>query len=157
MLWLYLDSAYTHTDSYVCVLVGSQWVCIQGTLRVLVVRRPKRQLSSRVSLTNSLMLWMCAISLMESINGNRSKALIDLELTLSEGTRQQFHKSTIFPILQWLEETFLPYLDKWEANVKDHKVFSITQKKVMLLSKETRDELRMTGTIVDDHDYVCVN
>jgi hypothetical protein len=50
-------------------------------------------------------------------------------------------------LLQWLEETFLPYLDQWEECVhrRDPKQFTTSQKKRMLLSQETMDGIRMTS------------
>lgn len=51
-------------------------------------------------------------------------------------------------LLQWLEETFLPYLDEWGKNVFSRKGFSDEEKKRMLLSQETLDGLRMTSMIV---------
>lgn len=58
-------------------------------------------------------------------------------------------------ILQWLLEDFLGYLDEWEENVRRRKVEKVPKedkegtkrndKKRMLLSKETRDGIRMTG------------
>ena len=46
---------------------------------------------------------------------------------------------------QWLEEEFLPYLDKWENSVEGRQDCSDADKKRMLLSAETRLGLRMTG------------
>ena len=46
---------------------------------------------------------------------------------------------------QWLEEEFLPYLDKWEKSVEGRQDCSDADKKRMLLSAETRLGLRMTG------------
>jgi hypothetical protein len=48
--------------------------------------------------------------------------------------------------LKWLEDEFLPYLDRWEESVKTRSGFTPAQKKKMLLSAETRPGLRMTST-----------
>ena len=39
--------------------------------------------------------------------------------------------------LQWLEETFIPYLDEWEASVLAREGFGKAKKNRMLLSAET--------------------
>lgn len=49
-------------------------------------------------------------------------------------------------LLQWLEETFLPYLDKWEKSVLAREGFDDSERKRMLLSQETLDGIRMTST-----------
>lgn len=46
---------------------------------------------------------------------------------------------------KWLKDTFLKYLDEWEAEVKSLRVEKREQSK-MLLSKETREGLQITGT-----------
>ena len=48
--------------------------------------------------------------------------------------------------MQWLEDDFLSYLDTWEESVKEREGFSNAQQSMMLLSKETRLGLRITGT-----------
>ena len=48
---------------------------------------------------------------------------------------------------QWLEETFIPYLDKWEESVNNRTGFT-DAKKAMLLSTETRNGLRMTSKYI---------
>ena len=53
-----------------------------------------------------------------------------------------------FSLVQWLEETFLPYLDAWEQSIGKvlrREGFSKEQKNRMLLSRETRLGLRMTS------------
>ena len=50
-----------------------------------------------------------------------------------------------FSLVQWLEETFLPYLDAWEQSIEAREGFSKEQKNRMLLSHETRLGLRMTS------------
>ena len=52
-------------------------------------------------------------------------------------------------LLQWLKETFLGYLDEWEASVMAREGFSPAEKKTMLLSQETRDGLRMTSMSIN--------
>ena len=47
--------------------------------------------------------------------------------------------------LQWLEETFLPYLDDWEKGVAERKGFTKTERNKMVLSTETLLGLRMTS------------
>lgn len=48
--------------------------------------------------------------------------------------------------LSWLEETFLPHLDKWESSVHARgDTYSKSEKERMLLSAETRTGLRMTA------------
>ena len=51
--------------------------------------------------------------------------------------------------LQWLQDAFLGYFSNWEAGVQDRPGFTTAQKALMLLSKETREGLQMTGT------YIC--
>ena len=52
----------------------------------------------------------------------------------------------LFPFdMQWLREEFLPYLDRWEESVFKREGFSNVEKKMMLLSQETRNGLRITG------------
>ena len=54
-------------------------------------------------------------------------------------------------LMQWLEETFLPYLDDWERSVNTRQGFSKAEKKRMMLSTETLLGLRMTGVYI----YMC--
>ena len=53
--------------------------------------------------------------------------------------------------LQWLTEEFLPYLDLWEKTVSEREGFLNAEKNMMLLSQETRDGLRITGTCMHVH------
>lgn len=46
--------------------------------------------------------------------------------------------------LKWLTEEFLGFLDNWEKSVKERKGFTNKEKKMMLLSIETRLGLRIT-------------
>ena len=48
---------------------------------------------------------------------------------------------------QWLENEFLPYLDRWEKSVIDRQGFSDQAKKRMMLSTETLLGLRVTGNV----------
>lgn len=47
--------------------------------------------------------------------------------------------------MQWLEETFLPYLDDWEKSVNARQGYSRAEKNRMMLSSETLLGLRMTS------------
>ena len=48
--------------------------------------------------------------------------------------------------MQWLEETYLKYLDDWEASVQSREgKYTDAERNCMLLSQETHDGLRMTG------------
>ena len=51
----------------------------------------------------------------------------------------------MLPPTQWLEESFLPYLDEWEAGVASLKGLSKREKNRMQLSAETLLGLRMTS------------
>ena len=46
---------------------------------------------------------------------------------------------------QWLKETFLQYLTKWEEEVNTYTALTPIERERMLLSKETRDGLKMTS------------
>ena len=50
-------------------------------------------------------------------------------------------------LLQWLEEEFLGYLDEWEASVQQRPGFTRAEKKMMTLSGETLEGLKITGTL----------
>ena len=55
----------------------------------------------------------------------------------------------LYPIyIQWLEEEFLPYLDRWEHSVKEREGFSVAEQNKMLLSAETRLGLKFTGSSI---------
>ena len=56
--------------------------------------------------------------------------------------------------LQWLTDVFLPYLDEWEESVDGREGFSPSQKNMMMLSKETRDGLKLTG-MTNKNVYAC--
>ena len=47
--------------------------------------------------------------------------------------------------MQWLQETFLGYLTKWRASVTSRDGFTLADKALMLLSRETDGGLLMTG------------
>jgi hypothetical protein len=49
--------------------------------------------------------------------------------------------------MQWLEAEFLPYLDSWEKSVASRKEFSDSQQKMMLLSRETLEGIRISGIV----------
>ncbi len=48
-------------------------------------------------------------------------------------------------IMQWLKDTFLGYLFEWEEEVRSLKIKKREQSK-MLLSRETREGLHITGS-----------
>lgn len=50
-------------------------------------------------------------------------------------------------ILQWLETDFLHYLEEWESTVACRQNFTAAEKKMMLLSDETRLGLKVTGIL----------
>ena len=60
--------------------------------------------------------------------------------------------------MQWLQDVFIPYLDKWESSVKarPETSFSKSDKDRMLLSAETRLGLRMTGIVACDSITVAI-
>jgi len=47
--------------------------------------------------------------------------------------------------LQWLETEFIPYLEQWENTVKAQEDFSAKEKELMLLARETRIGITITG------------
>ena len=47
--------------------------------------------------------------------------------------------------LYWLTEEFLPYLDQWEESVMARKDVTNVAKKMMMLSTETLQGLKLTG------------
>ena len=47
--------------------------------------------------------------------------------------------------VQWLPEEFLPYLEQWRSSVQKRAGFSDKGKQMMLLAKETRDGITVTG------------
>ena len=49
-----------------------------------------------------------------------------------------------------MEETFLPFLDKWEASVNARSEYSKAQKKRMLLSNGILIGIRRTGTVLSE-------
>ncbi len=51
--------------------------------------------------------------------------------------------------IQWLEETFLKYLEDWEKSVDARVGFSKAEKNKMMLSAETRLGLKFTGIIIE--------
>ena len=65
-------------------------------------------------------------------------------------TTEPVNKGCFLFDLQWLTEEFLPYLYHWEETVSEREGFSNMEKNMMLLSQETRDGLRITGTV-----YAC--
>ena len=49
-------------------------------------------------------------------------------------------------INKWLKDTFIPWLDSWEKAVHDRKDINASEKEIRLLSKETSQGIRITGT-----------
>ena len=47
--------------------------------------------------------------------------------------------------LQWLKDDFLNYLNAWEEKVSEREGYSTAQKEKMLITKETRKGLKITG------------
>ena len=47
--------------------------------------------------------------------------------------------------LQWLETEFIPYLEQWEKSVMEREGFSAKEKELMLLARETRLGITITG------------
>ena len=47
--------------------------------------------------------------------------------------------------MQWLEVDFLGYLTEWDTNVQGCEGFTAAEKKMMCLSEETLEGLRITG------------
>ena len=54
----------------------------------------------------------------------------------------------LFTYMQWLQETFIPYLDGWEKSVQEREGFSNQAKIRMLLSQETSLGIRISGECV---------
>ena len=50
-------------------------------------------------------------------------------------------------LLQWLESTFLGYLNEWEDSVNSRSGFKKARKRMMYLSKETSDGFKMTSKL----------
>ena len=50
-----------------------------------------------------------------------------------------------------LDEEFIKWLDEWEQEVEQQADSSATETKMMLLSKETRTGIRMTGMYIFVH------
>ena len=68
-----------------------------------------------------------------------------LTLVINKIDSNKIHYMECINKLQWLTDVFLPYLDEWEESVDGRKGFSPSQKNMMMLSKETRDGLKLTG------------
>jgi len=47
--------------------------------------------------------------------------------------------------LQWLETEFIPYLEQWENTTMAREGFSAKEKELMLLARETRIVITITG------------
>ena len=53
-----------------------------------------------------------------------------------------------FIIIQWLKDTFLKYLEEWEREVMSLTSIDNKEKSRMLLSRETREGLKITGIVM---------
>ena len=51
-------------------------------------------------------------------------------------------------IVQWLEEVFLSYFDKWKESAESREGYEQAEMNLMQLSSETLFGLRITGTVV---------
>lgn len=51
----------------------------------------------------------------------------------------------IHSCVQWLTDEFTPYLKEWEGSVEKRSGFSPQSKSMMLLAKETRNGINITG------------
>ena len=49
---------------------------------------------------------------------------------------------------KWVEEDFMGYLQKWEELVKNRPGFSLSERNKMLLNRETRARIKITGNTV---------
>ena len=49
---------------------------------------------------------------------------------------------------QFLRSEFLPYLKAWEDSVKSRKGFTAKEKKMMMISQETLNGIRITGRLL---------
>ena len=52
--------------------------------------------------------------------------------------------------MQWLSGTFLGYLEEWEKEIKKVPGLTATEQNKLLLSRETRQGLRITGEQLHD-------
>ena len=58
---------------------------------------------------------------------------------------------------QWLEKEFLGYLTSWKADVDSHTSLSADARNRMMLSRETREGLEITGMIhVYNYKHSCI-
>ena len=54
----------------------------------------------------------------------------------------------IIIVLQWLETEFIPYLEQWEKSVMEREGFSAKDKELMLLAREIRIGITITGICI---------
>ena len=47
--------------------------------------------------------------------------------------------------VQWLADEFIPYLKEWEGSVEKRSGFSPQSKTMMVIAKETRNGINITG------------
>ncbi len=48
---------------------------------------------------------------------------------------------------KWLKTKFLPWIDEWENQVKNRKDLDAYEQERRLLSRETMEGIRITGTV----------
>ena len=115
----------------------------------LEVQRLRKLLCSLKHLINFLTLSMCAISQMENVKERSSKTHIAQLKTFDSRyqVNYPFYMYTHYYNVhtQWLEETLLPYLDKWESSVQSRDGYTQAEKNNMLLSSETLSGIRITS------------
>lgn len=54
----------------------------------------------------------------------------------------------MYVCVQWLTEEFVPYLKQWEESVQKRVGFTPQAKGMMLLAKETRHGIDVTGILI---------
>lgn len=55
------------------------------------------------------------------------------------------HVYVILSCVQWLADEFIPYLKEWEGSVEKRSGFSPQSKAMMVIAKETRNGINITG------------
>ena len=60
--------------------------------------------------------------------------------------------------VQWLADEFIPYLKEWESSVGKRSGFSSQSKSMMVVAKETRNGIKITGIcyILFSIIYACI-
>ena len=57
--------------------------------------------------------------------------------------------------LQFLRDEFLPYLKAWEDSVHSREGFTANEKKMMMISQETLNGIRITGRLLSKVPLYC--